>query len=132
MARRAVDLEDGAGLDGGREQPRLVERIPVAVGHQAIGRMRHDLNQRVLHRTHIAVGELRAGLTGRIVQRREHHVEPLEKRVGEVERAIRQDIDFRTMKDGDAGVRLPGRCTASICRSSRSPSRPRAMAEVCE
>ncbi len=105
VRRRAVDLDDRAGLDGHREQPVVVEIVARPVRHQPVGRVRDERDQRMLHRREIALQQLVGRVAGALVQRRQHDVEPLEDRVREVEPAVGQDVDLAAVQDRD--LRIP-------------------------
>jgi hypothetical protein len=41
VRRRTVDLDERPGLDGGLEQPLVIELVTGSIGNEAIGGMRH-------------------------------------------------------------------------------------------
>ena len=101
--------------------------------HEAVGRVRDERHQRVLHRRHVALHQLLRRLACRVVQRREHDIEALEDPVGEVEPAVGQDVDLAAVQDRDLRIPLRGarRSRRPAC-SRRSASGSAIAAELCE
>ena len=91
-ARKAVHLKRHARLDGGVDGAFEIERVLGAVADDAARRMAEAARGRVPHRVRDAGGQLPAlrALAG--VQRDLHPVELGQHVVGEVKRAVREDV----------------------------------------
>ena len=117
---RAVDFENRAGLDRGREQRVEIQLVGRAIADDAIGRMRDDVDQRMTHGRDVPCRQLVAGLTRRVVERRHDEVETAERCVVQVEAAIRQNVDLHAVEHGDA--RDPSSDSLDFLRLLHQPS----------
>ncbi len=70
---------------------------------EAIGGMRHDVDERMADRRQAPPREPRAVMTGPVVQRREDDIQRLEDLVLEVQAAVRHDVHFDPVQDGQGG-----------------------------
>src|SRR5947207_11627359 len=106
MRRRPVHLEEGSGFNGGLEQPIVIEIVSLLMRNHAVGRMRNERDQRMLHGAEVAAEQLIARMAYALVERREHEVEPLEDRVRKIEPAVGKDVDLATVENRDAWMLL--------------------------
>ncbi len=100
---RGVMLDGNAEFRGAFEYLLQVDRVRIALEQLAAGRMAEDADVRVLDGPEHARGHH----VGRLVEARVHagddDVELRERRVGEVEFAVREDVDLHAGKDMEGG-----------------------------
>ena len=124
---RRVDLDRLAVRAGGGEDRLEVDVVGLARVEAAAGGMREHVHAGVAERAHDARGHLRARLLEARVHGGQHHVQLGQHLVGEVERAVGQDVALAAGQDADAEARLQRADGRAICARSSSTSRPPAI-----
>ena len=105
----AVDLDRLAVRAGGGEDRLEVDVVGLARAEAAPGGMHEHVHAGVAERAHDARGHLRARLLEARVHGGQHDVELGQHLVGEVERAVGQDVALGAGQDADAEARLQRR-----------------------
>ncbi len=101
-ARMGVELEIAAALER-RPHDRLeIDAVGAAFVDQPAARMGQDVEIAVVHGPDHPLGLPVEGEIEGVVNRADREVEPLQDRIGQIERAVVEDVDLARLEDADA------------------------------
>ena len=102
MVRRSIHFDHRLRFDGHSEELVVIQIIARAVRRDAVGRVRDDRHERMLHGAGVPLHQAVRRVAGPVVQRGEDDVEPREHPVRKIQTSVRQDVDFAAVEDLDA------------------------------